>query len=187
MKKEIFENFISEIHREKVFVAKMTKDGKWYEQEFTRDFENIEAETKYLVKDNDCELFTFKSGKEIDNTLRTFVTQYINKYMCKQQIYDSTTGELKTYTKETALFKLKENANGRGYSKHWYYPTNYGIGFFCLFFNENIFNEIKLKMDSHLRQNQISFENEFSEARWVYRFMIKQTYPIHQSILSNLI
>lgn len=54
------------------------------------------------------------------------------------------------------------------------YPTTYGIGVWYIY-NWNAKKHISLVTDI-LERNNIEYCNEFSDARWVYRFKISKKY-----------
>lgn len=54
------------------------------------------------------------------------------------------------------------------------YPTTYGIGVWYIY-NWNAKKHISLVTDI-LERNNIEYYNEFSDARWVYRFKISKKY-----------
>lgn len=50
------------------------------------------------------------------------------------------------------------------------YPTSYGIGIFCMFSKKGDVS----KVESFLDSNSIEYRNEYSDAYWVYRFVISK-------------
>jgi len=52
------------------------------------------------------------------------------------------------------------------------YPSSYGIGVYTLFSNITKINEI---LDKELNKFGIEYETEYSDARWIYRYKIKNT------------
>jgi len=51
------------------------------------------------------------------------------------------------------------------------YPTSYGIGIFCLFARKGDVS----KIEAYLNNNLIEYRNEYSDAYWVYRFIISKS------------
>ena len=84
--------------------------------------------------------------------------------------------------------QIKENLNDSSIEetlcKYGFYETNYGIGIFVLFSGKYELNAIE-KMAAYLRAKNIPFHNEFSYARWVYRFVININKDIHAALLNS--
>ena len=68
--------------------------------------------------------------------------------------------------------KFEKLLNEKGIKGVNAYPTTYGIGIFILFGNTN---ETKERIDSLLKQYGIEFKNEYSDARYVYRYVISKS------------
>ena len=81
-------------------------------------------------------------------------------------------------------FKIK---NSSYFNHNLVYPTTYGLGYYCLLLNEATFNEINKKISKFLKENNIDFKNEYSDACWVYRFKFKSLKENNVKLLSNLI
>jgi len=67
-----------------------TVSGKWYECKYELNKNDIQLDTVYGITVNGGNTidFDFKTGKSNDTILKTFVTQFINKWECKQMIVD---------------------------------------------------------------------------------------------------
>ena len=64
---------------------------------------------------------------------------------------------------------LKRNGIGRNF---YIYPTTYGIGVW-LVYNFSAKEDIK-RVDSILNEQGIEFRNEYSDAQWVWRYVISK-------------
>ena len=184
MKKSDLENFANEIFECKIKIHKMTKDGKWYDKEYTADFTEMELNQKYgVVIDTDFNSidFDFKTGKSEDGILKTFASQFISKYMTKRP--ELVDGQL-VYPKAADVKRKLSNKNR--VSKYQFYTTLYGIGYLCLFDSAQAMAESHKVVSEYLTSKGVSFTNEFSEARWVYRFVIGKDVETHNTLLSEL-
>jgi hypothetical protein len=65
-----------------------------------------------------------------------------------------------------------------------FYETEYGIGIFCFWETQYVRNAID-KMRTYLSALNVSAREEYSDARWVYRFRIEASREMHVSILSR--
>jgi len=142
----------------------------------------IELNTIYGISIDGYIEFEFKTGKKIDNILKTFVTQYINKFEVKQWIWSDVENKMLRPNKKDVIKKLK---NSNRVAKYFFYTTIYGIGYFCYFMNDKTQKETNLLLKNYLDSLKISFKNEFSEAGWVYRFVINKDVKIHNNLLNN--
>lgn len=68
--------------------------------------------------------------------------------------------------------------------RYGFYTTEYGIGIFAFWQTDYVRNAID-KLKSHLQGQSIPFSNEFSDARWVYRFKLNLTKEAHNNILNS--
>ncbi len=154
---------------------------KWYDTQL-HNFDILEPNTDYTVMFDNTQQYTFKTGKNEDTFLKSFVNQYITK----ASVFN---GGMIYLTKEQKRDFITSNINAEGIAnriyKYVYYTTLYGIGMFCFFMNEKTFTELKDKMDSYLKDNSINYKNEYSEARWVYRWCIKSDISVHNTLLKN--
>jgi hypothetical protein len=67
-----------------VSISLQTVGGKWYEYKYTNDFDAIEIGKVYGISFGNCIMFDFKTTKNIDSVFKSFVNQYISKYMTSQ-------------------------------------------------------------------------------------------------------
>lgn len=153
--------------------------------------------------------FNFKTPKNEENLIRSFITQYCKKYREPNpsnydgSYYGSTSWENMTeekrefaychhasnmYSEKVLLEQIKENLNDSSIEetlcKYGFYETNYGIGIFVLFSGKYELNAIE-KMAAYLKSKNIPFTNEFSTARWVYRFVLNLSKEIHTTLLNS--
>ena len=156
--------------------------------------------------------FKWKTPKTEDKFLRSFITAYTKGYKePNPRAYDwsaRTYGEKarwenKTpiekeyayshhssnmYSKEQLMQQIQDKFNHSSILhtmlKHGLYPTNYGIGIFILFETSFALDAIK-QFSSYLKNKSIPFTNEFSDARWVYRFKLNIDKQTHESILNS--
>jgi hypothetical protein len=65
-----------------------------------------------------------------------------------------------------------------------FYTTLYGIWFWALFSSKQ---DVKVAKELHeyLKGKSIQFKNEWSDAGWVYRFVINSGVEIHNQLLLN--
>lgn len=175
-------NLAYAIFKKEITIHLQTKSGKWYDKKYTNDFIEIETNTIYgiCVGGNMID-FDFKTGKKQDNILKSFVNQFISKYEVKQSIgFES--GQMIYPKKVDIMAKLK---NSNRVSKYFFYTTLYGIGWFCYFTNQKAFKEVNNGLASYLKNKGINFTNEFSDAGWVYRFVINKDVKLHNSLLTD--
>jgi hypothetical protein len=187
MTKQEFIWFAETISKTNVQVCLQTKGGKWFECVYRnmKPDEEMETETVYgITLDGGTSIdFDFKSTKRFDNLLKSYVNQYISKYAVKQAQSLDDNGQLVYPKKAEVLNKLK---NTDRVNKYYFYTTIYGIGWLCLFNSSKNFKEVNDSLAIQLNEYGIKFKNEFSEAKWVYRFVINQGVEKHNEILNKL-
>lgn len=156
---------------------------KWYDTTFS-DFTELEVNQDYTVFIDETQQFTFKTGKNSDTFVKSFLTQYISK----ASIFNISTMEY--MTKEEKRDSIVNNVNNTNnfnrLSKYIYYTTLYGIGMFIFFMNEKTIQKYTTFLNEYLKASNINYKNEYSEAGWVYRWVIKSDINHHNLILSNL-
>jgi hypothetical protein len=62
----------------------------------------------------------------------------------------------------------------------------YGIGWFCFLSSQSAFTKTNKILINYLTEKNIEFKNEFSQAGWVYRFVINKDINTHNELLTNL-
>lgn len=153
--------------------------------------------------------FYFKTPKNEESLIKSFINQFCKKYREPNPLnydgsyYGSTSWENMTEEKREFCYyhhssnmfsgnrlleQIKENLNDSSIEgtlcKYGFYETNYGIGIFVLFSGKYELNAIE-KMANYLRSKNIPFSNEFSNARWVFRFVLNINKDIHKEILKS--
>ena len=154
--------------------------------------------------------FEWTAAKCEDKLLRSFVTAFCSKYKepnpagynkeygGKIYTWDEKTPEQKEYayshhvanmySKDALMKQIEENFNNPAIEntilRHGFYPTEYGIGIFCLFCSNGVLNAIE-KMKNYLQKASIPFSNEFSDARWVLRYKLNLSKDVHSNILNS--
>lgn len=175
----------------------------------------LQPDTEYIIfrilpitKNNI--VFKFKTPKNPEKILRTFVTTFTTKYREPDpSTYDYTYGDKKytweeltekekeycylhhvshMYNKKELLDIIHNNLTKENitelFSKYGFYSTLYGIGIFLVFAGVRELEAIKL-MHQYLLEKNIPFKTEFSDAKWVFRFKLELTKQIHNDILLN--
>lgn len=184
MKKEIFNELINEILSlykidVKILLLQNQHATKWYDKTYTNNFDEIKENTIYGISINGIIDFDFKVGT-IDNLLKKFITTFTTKY---KHVDVSSTIELRYKTKEELRDEILKYNKDRIY-KGLFYTTLYGIGYWCIFSTKKD-NEIALQLHEYLKNNNIKYSNEYSEAGWVYRFKINKSVTEHNTLLNN--
>jgi len=155
--------------------------------------------------------FIWKTPKSDEKMLRSFITAFTSKYRepnpanyttCSPYFspsWDEMTAEKQEfaymhhssnmYSKEKLLKQVEDNFSkdgiASGLMKYGFYNTEYGIGIFCFWMTAGVQTAIKA-MATHLENISIPYTNEFSDARWVYRFKLGLTKESHLSIINQL-
>ena len=92
------------------------------------------------------------------------------------------------YRKEDLLNQIQMNFENEtiyeSLIKYGFYSTEYGIGIFVVFASQYVTSAIKA-MHDYLTKNNIPFSNEFSDAKWVYRFKLNISKEKHNQILTS--
>jgi len=184
MKKQEFEQLVSDITGETItlWILKNQNAVKWYDKKYLKNFDTITPETKYGVSVNDGSMidFDFKSGKNIDNLLKTFITQYASK----NQQYGIVDGEVRRLNKKEVLDKIVERNQDRVH-KGLFYTTLYGIGLWDFFNSTMVHNLLDKEMGSFLKSKGIEYSNEYSDAAWVYRYKFTMQIEKTNELLAN--
>lgn len=156
--------------------------------------------------------FTWKAALTNEKLLRSFITSFTTKYREPNPIaYNYSYGgthyswESKTDTeKEYAYMHHRSNMfnktdlmkqievnfkSEKMYNTmilYGFYATEYGVGIFSLFEFDSVIKAVK-QMKDYLNTKNIPFVNEYSDARWVYRFKLNLTKQAHEAILNNFV
>jgi len=153
--------------------------------------------------------FYWKTPKNQDNFMRSFITCFTSKYTepnpanygpCSIYTTRKTWAEMSDRDKAFAYMHHRSNmfskkhlleqveANfstpemGQALIKYGFYVTEYGTGIFALYGGQYVENAV-IKMMQFLKGEGIPFRNEFSDARWVLRFVLNISRPIHENLL----
>ena len=155
--------------------------------------------------------FMWKTPKADEKMLRSFITAFTSKYRepnpasyttCAPYFspsWDEMTAEKQEfayyhhssnmYSKAALLKQVEDNFNNEaiatGLVRYGFYNTEYGIGIFCFWMTAGVDKAINA-MKAHLQKLSIPFTNEFSDARWVFRFKIGLSKESHLSIINQL-
>jgi len=156
--------------------------------------------------------FKWKAATTDEKLLRSFITAFCNKYRePNPRSYDyqartygeSAKWENKTeiekeyayfhhagfmYSKNDLMKQIEANFANPAIEKallmYGFYTTEYGIGIFAFWETQAVVNAIA-KLKQHLNSISIPYKNEFSDARWVYRFKLNLTKEAHNNILTS--
>ena len=174
------QNIAFELFDTHIDILKQTQGGRWFECEYTKDFKGVNINTVYGVSIDNTIIFDFKVGKNEDSIIKSFINQFISKYESKRIVLID--GEIRNQTVKEVKTKIK---NDNRVSKYFFYTTLYGIGYFCLFNNAKTIAEIHKTVGKYLVSKNVKFRTEFSDAGWVYRFVINAKIDIHNKLLTN--
>lgn len=152
---------------------------KWYDKSYEHCL-TLDSGIIYGVIIDGIVEFDFKVGS-IDSLLKSFLRRFcisIKVVNFKSELFEY-------YTKDELLDKIVTSNKDRVY-KGCFYTTLYGIGFWSIFSSrEN--KEVAVQLHEYLKSNGIKYTNEFSEAGWVYRFVIKQDVKVHNRLLNDFV
>lgn len=154
--------------------------------------------------------FKWKASLTDEKMLRSFITAFTSKYRepnpesynyeyggrnytwaektLEQKEYCYNHHASHMYSKEQLLKQVENNFNNSEIEsaliKYGFYPTEYGTGIFCFFETDYVINAIN-KMKAFLKEASIPYSNEYSDARWVYRFKLNLTKDAHIQMLNS--
>lgn len=154
--------------------------------------------------------FKWVAPQSTEKVLRSFITAFCSKYFepdpaayngCyygEASKWENKTEEQREYayshhrsnmfTKDELLKQVEANFNQPSTTetmvKFAFYTTEYGIGIFSFWETTFVVNAIN-KLKDFLQAKSIPFTNEYSDARWVYRFKLNLNKEIHGQILSS--
>ena len=153
--------------------------------------------------------FYWKTPKKEDNLMRSFITCFTSKYTEPNPANygpNSWYPDRKTWTemsdrdrasaymhhrsnmfsKKHLLEQVEANFStpemGQALIRYGFYVTEYGTGIFALFGGQYVETAV-VKMMEFLKSEGIPYRNEFSDARWVLRFVMNISRPIHEKVL----
>ena len=155
--------------------------------------------------------FMWKTPKADEKMLRSFITAFTSKYRepdpaayttrapyfspswdemtAEKQEYAYMHHSSNMYNKEQLLKQVENNfakdGIATGLMRYGFYNTEYGIGIFCFWMTAGV-NSAITAMKNHLNKLAIPYTNEFSDARWVYRFKLGLTKETHLQLINQL-
>ncbi len=155
--------------------------------------------------------FTWKTPLSDEKMLRSFITAFTSKYRepdpaaytCRAPYFSPAWADMEPMKREYAymhhasnmfhkselLKQVESNFSQQGMTegliKYGFYSTEYGVGIFCFWATESVVSAIEA-MKKFLADRNIPFTNEFSDARWVYRFKLGISKDAHTQLLTNL-
>lgn len=202
MKKDNFEKLIQLVTGRELFINTAHED-MLFECEYS--IYRVLPITKTRVS------FKWKTPKSEDKMLRSFITAFSSRYVEPNPLaYDYKYGgkeykwewltpeekercvyhhKSRMYHKEDLLKQVEANFSSpdvcTGLIKYGFYETNYGIGIFCFWLTKGVKDAIDI-LSEHLTNLSIPFKNEFSDAKWVYRFKIGLSKENHLNIINQL-
>lgn len=166
-----FEKLVSEIVGQKIELFELLDQNakKWYEQKYNKCTNESEIKLNFIygvcIDSSSIIEFNFKVGKTIELLLKTFITQYTTKV----SQYGMIDGSFTKLTKEQKLKKILDKNKDRVYFG-LFYTTLYGIGLWDFFNSKQTHETLTNKMNEFLKSEKIHYNNEYSEAGWVYRY-----------------
>ena len=174
-----FNNFATEFTGLRIEIYKPQDLTKWAIYSPLSDNAVLEPSTKYGICIKDELLYDFKTTKKIDTFLKSFVNQHINKYEVKQ---------VKSYCENGFVYFKKEEiirkyTDTNRVSKYFFYTTLYGIGMFAIFTRD--IKSATSVLAEYLKSKNIQYSNEYSDAGWVYRFVINKDVDTHNKLLEG--
>lgn len=174
--------------------------------------EEITCETKYFVGyklpiSGRLVGFDWTSAKSEEKMLRSFITAFTSKYkepdpetyisdIYGARAWDEMTEEKREsafghhaahmFSKEKLLEKVKASFSspeiGPALIRWGFYETEYGIGIFSFWLTTSVSRSIQA-MREFLANKNIAAREEFSDARWVYRFRVEASREIHKNLI----
>jgi hypothetical protein len=152
--------------------------------------------------------FDWKTPKSDEKMLRSFITAFTSKYRepdpatygcyeggnrweaMSEEKREGAYGHHSTHmlSKEKLMKQVEARFECREMESalnQWgFYETEYGIGIFCFWETQYVRNAIA-KMRAYLSGLNVSAREEYSDARWVYRFRIEASRELHVSLLNR--
>jgi hypothetical protein len=152
--------------------------------------------------------FYFKTPKKEESIIKAFITQYSSKYLEpnpsnytgiypgskdwnnmneKEREFAYYHHRSNMFSKNNLIQQIEENINTSKVdsvlSRYGFYETHYGIGLFVIFNRESPIAVNKMRV--FLKAENIPYSNEFSDAQWVYRFVINISKNLHKELLDK--
>jgi hypothetical protein len=153
--------------------------------------------------------FDWKTPKADEKMLRSFITAFSSKYrepnpasyretICGARSWEQMSPEKREwafghhashmFSKETLLEQVQERFAcpeiETALNQWGFYETEYGIGIFCFWETPFVRKAIE-NMRQFLTQKSVATREEYSDARWVYRFRVEASREIHVGLLKE--
>ena len=163
-----------------LFILKDQTAKKWYDKHYTRlepEYE-LQDNTIYGIYYDSMIQFEIKAAK-VENLFRVFLTKFSSTFV----VFNPETLECKPNKEKTRERILRANSD-RVY-KEQFYTTLYGIGCWIIFAGKHNDEHLK-QVHRQLSDMGITYSNEYSDAMWVYRFVIGKDVVTHNRILETI-
>lgn len=155
---------------------------KWYEKSYVKPVnQTFTPNLIYGVLMDGSIEFDF-SVKNMDNLFKSFFNNYITKYKMKKLNFD--TGE--NYTRSEAQQSITSNFLNVRLSKGIMYSTDYGIGVWYIYMPPVWIANNCIAIEKRLSELNINYYNEFSDARWVFRYKFDGNHMDHNLIIESI-
>lgn len=180
MKTPDFENLAKEVTKlnVKIYKPRNAKDKYTLYDKFNGI---LEPSTIYGIMINDQIEYSFKTTVKIETFFKSFINQHISKYEMRRGSFEMIDGKVVCiYPKKEDV--IKKYTSDR-VTKYHYYTTLYGIGMFAFFTKDIV--KATIKLAKYLDSKDVKYYNEYSDAGWVYRFVIGDKVENHNKILKN--
>lgn len=153
--------------------------------------------------------FDWKTAKSDEKMLRSFITAFTSKYREPDPAtyvsdpYGAKSWDEMTAEKRECAFghhsthmlskgKLMEQVKASfalpemesALIRWGFYETEYGIGIFSFWLTASVNRSIEA-MRAFLAKKGIAAREEFSDARWVYRFRVEASKEIHRALIAS--
>ena len=151
--------------------------------------------------------FDWKTPKSDEKMLRSFITAFTSKYREPNPAtyiedgvnrWESFSPERKEYahnhhaghmfSKEDLLKQVENRFSCQEIESalnQWgFYETEYGIGIFCYWATPWVIKAID-NMRRFLAEKGVAAKEEFSDARWVYRFRVEANREVHAGLIKS--
>lgn len=176
---------LSAIFKEDITLLELTNQDakKWYDKQYKRLPDNEFKENFiYGVSIDNIIQFSFKAAK-LENVMRVFYTNFINKYL--SQTYEVVGNEFVKIGKEKAKLILSEKIENERLGNYLSYSTNYGIGLWVFFIPKKVIEKCTTEIERVLKNLNIEYRTEYSDAGWVFRYIISGSYLDHNEIVKQ--
>lgn len=177
-----FNTLIQSITNEKIMVYNSSDEQLNLNSSYSIIATEKNKDDKYIFE------FEFKTPKNIDKLVSSFINQFCKKFkknLPEFERYGRNSLRHHRYSEDGLLTLIKDRFNDLSfidfYCKYGFYSTNYGIGIYVPFLDIKYLN----RMDSFLRSNNIPYRNELSKKELVYRYVININKEYHYNLLNE--